>query len=131
MPKPQLDNVKRLLIDKKYLGASKGFVTMVFNARSGEPLELKPGRNGVSLNDFFHQFTPNQKGNVKYLGIDRANTYRIVVQKYIPNIIVCYDTFHLVSNMNDVLDKIRRRSMKHASYGYAYTSINSQNCSES
>ncbi len=81
-------------------------------------MELKPGRNGASFNDFFHRFTPNQKENVKYLGIDRANTYRIVVQKHIPNIIVCYDAFHLVSNLNDVLDKIRRSSMKHASYGY-------------
>ncbi len=41
LPKPQLDNVKGMLIDEKYLGASKGFVTMVLNARSGEPFGVK------------------------------------------------------------------------------------------
>lgn len=117
-PKPKLDNVRGVLIDEKYLGASKGFVTIVLDAMTGEPLELTPGRNGTNLNDFFNRFTPEQKENIKYLGIDRANTYRIAVQKHIPSIIVCYDAFHLVSNMNDVLDKIRRNSMKHATYGF-------------
>ena len=38
---------------------------------------------------------------------------------HLPHIHICYDVYHLVSNMNEVLDKIRRSIMKNAPYGLA------------
>ena len=32
---------------------------------------------------------------------------------------MCYDAYHFVRNMNEVLDKIRRATMKHPPYTYS------------
>lgn len=52
----------------------------------------------------------------KYLGIDRSNAYRSAALLHLPHIHICYDAYHLVSNMNEVLDKIRRFIMENAPY---------------
>lgn len=39
IPKPKNKDVESILIDEKHVGASNGFVTMVLNAKTGEPLE--------------------------------------------------------------------------------------------
>lgn len=57
-----------------------------------------------------------KKKKIKYLGIDRSNAYRAAAVRHIPHVKVCYDAYHLVSNMNEVLDRIRRFTMKHPSY---------------
>ena len=40
MPEPCMDNVEGIIIDEKYLGHTFGFVTLVLNAGTGEPLFL-------------------------------------------------------------------------------------------
>ena len=59
------------------------------------------------------RLTDNQKRSIKYLGIDRANAYRQAALKHLPDVKVCFDAFHLVSNMNDVVDKVRRAEFAH------------------
>ncbi len=85
--------------------------------KNGEPLELTRGRDGKCLDVFFNRFSKQEKQKIKYLGIDRSNAYRAVALLHLPHIHICYDAYHLVSNMNEVLDKIRRSIMKNAPYG--------------
>ena len=59
------------------------------------------------------RLTDKQKRSIKYLGIDRANAYRQAALKHLPDVKVCFDAFHLVSNMNDVVDKVRRAEFAH------------------
>ena len=117
IPKPKNKDVEGILIDEKYLGPSKGFVTMVMNAKTGEPLSLTSGRDSKCLDSFFKHLDEKDKQKIKYLGIDRSNAYRSATLQHLPHIHVCYDAYHLVSNMNEVLDKIRRTIMAHAPYG--------------
>jgi transposase len=116
IPKPKMTDVKGVLIDEKFLGSSQGFVTVCLNATTGEPLEMVRGRNSRCLDDFFNRFDEKERSKIKYLGIDRSNAYRAAAIKHLPHIKVCYDAYHLVSSMNQVLDKIRRFTMKHPSY---------------
>jgi transposase len=116
IPKPKLKNVQGVLIDEKFLGSSQGFVTVCLNAATGEPLEMVRGKNSHCLDSFFNKFNDEEKRKIKYLGIDRSNAYKAAAIRHIPHIKVCYDAYHLVSNMNEVLDKIRRFTLKHPSY---------------
>lgn len=116
IPKPKLENVQGILIDEKFLGASQGFVTVCLNAATGEPLEMVKGKDSHCLDNFFNRFDANEKSKIKYLGIDRSNAYKAAAIRHLPHIKVCYDAYHLVSNMNQVLDKIRRFTMRHPSY---------------
>lgn len=118
IPKPMMKDVQGVLIDEKHLGASQGFVTMCLNAATGEPLEIVKGKDSRCPDAFFNRFDEKEKSKIKYLGIDRSNAYRAAAVRHIPHIKVCYDAYHLVSNMNEVLDKIRRFTMKHPSYSF-------------
>ena len=89
---------------------------MCLNAATGEPLELVKGKDSHCLDDFFNRFDEKEKSKIKYLGIDRSNDYRAAALRHLPHIEVCYDAYHLVSNMNLVLNKIRCFTMKHPSY---------------
>ena len=113
LPSPCLDDIEGILVDEKYLGASHGFVTLVLNASTGEPLHMAPGKNAEALESFLKRLTDKQKRSIKYLGIDRANAYRQAALKHLPDVKVCFDAFHLVSNMNDVVDKVRRAEFAH------------------
>ncbi len=117
IPKPKLDHVQGLSLDEKCLGASKGFVTLAVNARTGEPLGMANGRDGHCLDHFFSHFSEKQKEEIKYLGIDRSNAYRAAALKSLPHVEVCYDAYHLAANMNETLDRIRRAVMKNSSNG--------------
>ena len=116
IPKPKMKNVQGILIDEKFLGSSQGFVTVCLNAATGEPLEMVRGRDSQCLDNFFSRFDEKERRKIKYLGIDRSNAYRAAAIRHLPHIKVCYDAYHLVSNMNQVLDEIRRFTMKHPSY---------------
>lgn len=116
IPKPKMQNVQGVLVDEKFLGSSQGFVTVCLNAATGEPLEMVRGKDSHCLDAFFNNFDNEEKRKIKYLGIDRSNAYRAAAIRHLPHIKVCYDAYHLVSNMNQVLDKIRRFTMKHPSY---------------
>lgn len=116
IPKPKMEDVQGVLIDEKYVGASQGFVTVCLNASTGEPLEMVRGKDCHCLDDFFNKFNDEEKSKIKYLGIDRSNAYKAAAIRHLPHIKVCYDAYRLVSNMNQVLDKIRRFTMKHPSY---------------
>lgn len=117
LPKPHLDRLDSILVDEKYLGSSFGFVTLVINARTGEPLHLSKGKDQNALDEFFSQLTNDQKKSIRCVGLDRGNAYGASVRKNIPHADIAYDPFHLVSNMNDVVDKVRRDEVKQAPYG--------------
>ena len=116
IPKPKMKDVQGILIDEKFLGSSQGFVTVCLNAATGEPLEMVRGRDSQCLDNFFSRFDEEERRKIKYLGIDRSNAYKAAAIKHLPHIKICYDAYHLVSNMNQVLDEIRRFTMKHPSY---------------
>ena len=100
IPKPKMTDVQGVLIDEKFLGSSQGFVTVCLNASTGEPLEMVRGKDSHCLDNFFNRFDEHEKKKIKYLGIDRSNAYRAAAVRHLPHINVCYDSYHLVSNMN-------------------------------
>jgi transposase len=104
-----LDGLEALLIDEKHIGTA-GFVTLVLNARSGELLWLAEGRGKDALIGFLTKLTNEQKASIKAVGIDRSGAYRSALQAYLPEADIVYDKFHLISNMGEVIDKVRRRT---------------------
>ncbi len=113
---PTKDGLDAIVVDEKYLGPTNGFVTLVINARSGEPLYMTPGKDKAALDGFFKSLSTEQKQTIRYIGIDRGNAYRASALANIPSIQICYDPYHLIANMNTVVDKMRRAAIKGASY---------------
>src|SRR5215210_1415611 len=113
LPEPQLDGLEALLIDEKHLGKA-GFVTLVLNARSGELLWLAEGRGQDALTGFFDKLSAAQKTGILAVGIDRSGAYRAAVEAHLPEADIVFDKFHLISNLGEVIDKVRRRTQAQA-----------------
>ena len=115
-PEPTKDNLESIVVDEKYLGPTCGFVTLVVNARSGEPLYMAPGKDRTALDGFFKSLSAQQRQSIHCIGIDRGNASLAPALANIPDIRICYDPYHLIANMNAVVDKMRRAAIKGASY---------------
>lgn len=113
LPAPRLDGLEALLIDEKHLGKA-GFVTLVLNARSGELLWLAEGRGKDALKGFFAKLTAGQKESIAAVGIDRSGAYRAAVEAHLPQADIVFDKFHLISNLGEVIDRVRRRTQAQA-----------------
>lgn len=113
LPAPRLDGLEALLIDEKHLGKA-GFVTLVLNARTGELLWLAEGRGQAALDGFFAKLSPAQKASIVAVGIDRSGAYRAAVAAHLPSADIVFDKFHLISNLNEVIDQVRRRTQAQA-----------------
>lgn len=61
-----------MIIDEKYLGRDKKFVTCVIDGGTGEILWLKEGKGTASLDGFFRSLTPEQKEDIEVVSIDRG-----------------------------------------------------------
>jgi transposase len=109
LPAPRLDGLEALLIDEKHLGRA-GFVTLVLNARSGELLWLAEGRGQAALDGFFARLSKEQKASIAAVGLDRSGAYRAAVEVHLPQADIVFDKFHLISNLGEVIDKVRRRT---------------------
>ena len=122
LPEPRLDGIEALLIDEKHLGKA-GFITLVLNARSGElpfdrlrasslsrRLWLAQGRGKEALDGFFAKLSAEQKASIAAVGIDRSGAYRAAVEAHLPGADIVFDKFHLIANLGEVIDKVRRRT---------------------
>jgi transposase len=49
------------------------------------------------------------------VGIDRSGAYQAAVEAYLPNADIVYDWFHLVMNVNQAVDEVRRTQFRKAS----------------
>ncbi len=103
-----MNGLTGILVDEKYLGKRHGSVTLVLNAVTAEPIFTEAGRNGECLRDSFSSLTARQRADILYPGVDRASAFSSAARQYLPNVAICYDPYHLVSNMNDVVDSARR-----------------------
>jgi transposase len=122
LPEPQLEGLEALLIDEKHLGKA-GFITLVLNARTGElpfgrlrasslprRLWLAQGRGQEALDGFFAKLSPEQKASIAAVGIDRSGASRAAVEAHLPGADIVFDKFHLIANLSEVIDKVRRRT---------------------
>jgi len=114
LSEPKLDDLYAILIDETSIGKGHSYLTVVLNAETGEVLHLAEGKRKTSLEGFFNKLTESQKANIQAVGIDRSGSYQSVVKEQIPEAKIVYDKFHIVSNYNDVIDKIRREEWRQA-----------------
>jgi len=114
LPPPELDDLRCILIDEKYLGKSHGFVTVVINGDTGELLHMAKGKKKQSLESFFEQLSDPQIEAIEVAGIDRAGAYQAMVEQWLPECAIVYDRFHLVRNVNDAVDAVRRSEWRAA-----------------
>ena len=114
LPPPNLDGIRALLVDEKAVRRGHGYVTVVMDADTGEPLFVGEGKKKSTLAAFFELLSPSQKASIKAVCIDRAGSYRQAVLEHLPHAEIVYDKFHLTANLNAAVDEVRRQEWRAA-----------------
>lgn len=107
-PPPCFDGISKLLIDEKSISKGHSYVTIILNGETGELLHMQEGRKKESVETFFTQLSKEQRAGIVAVGIDRSGAYQAAVEDWLPNADIVYDRFHLVANVNQAVDEVRR-----------------------
>lgn len=102
------DNVKKLLIDEKSVRKGHHYVTVILDGETGELLHMREGKKKEAVVEFFQKLTPEQRAGIIAVGIDRAGSYQAAIEEWLPDADIVYDRFHLVMNVNQAVDEVRR-----------------------
>lgn len=108
-----LENRRFLIIDEKHLGVGQKYLTCVIDNK-GEMLFMARGRSKEVLSDFFRQMTQEQRNSVEAVSIDRSNAYYYAIKDYLPYAKICFDPFHIISNVNEAINAVRRTAHLYA-----------------
>ena len=114
-PEPKFDDLRAILVDEKSVLKNHRYVTVVLNADNGELLHMHDGKKKESLDAFFKKLTPKQRCSIQAVGMDRAGSYKKSVEQYLPKSDIVFDRFHLMMNINQAVDDVRRSEWNKAS----------------
>ena len=110
-----------LSIDEHYFPNSDYdglYMFIMMDFRTGELIDIYPDRKKSYLISKFSAIknrTYNDKthtselSRVKYISMDLNDYYKQVCKLYFPNAIICADEFHVIKNLNDYFDNVRKR----------------------
>ena len=62
-----------IIMDEKYLGHVRKFVTVVIDGYTGELLWLKEGKHEACLSEFFAGLNDEQRADIKFVSLDMSN----------------------------------------------------------
>lgn len=105
-----LGEVTYLGIDEIHLGTRLGFITVVRDMESGAVLFIGKGKGGEALEPFRKRIARRAR-HIKAVAMDMSNAYSAWVQKVLPEADIVYDHFHMIKQMNDRMDTLRRSTM--------------------
>ncbi|MBD3950129.1 ISL3 family transposase [Tuanshanicoccus lijuaniae] len=112
-PKVYLPTV--LCLDEVFipsLDIQSKYLTVMYDFENKKLVEVLPRRWENYLLNYFAQIPLEHRNRVEYVCIDMYKNYKIVAQQYLKKATICVDSFHVIKNLNDSLDRIRVRIMR-------------------
>lgn len=113
-------NFEHLSIDEKSFKKGHHYITVLSHPASGCVLDVEEGRTKESCKKLFNKsLTTEQLGKVEAISMDIRHGAQVwkafmqTAQELLPNASIVHDRFHLVKYLNDAIDKVRRREVKH------------------
>jgi len=100
--------VERIAIDEIAIQKGHRYMTVVVDLDTGEVLFTAEGRDHTCLKLFFRRLR-RARAKLKAIAVDMSSAYLKAIEDFGPSgVVVVHDRYHVVSNMNDVIDKVRR-----------------------
>jgi len=104
--------VRYVAIDEFAVRKKHRYMTTVMDSDSGEVLYVAEGRDYPCLKPFFDRIR-RAGAKLQTIAVDMWGGYRKAIELYAPaGVAVIHDAYHIVRDMNDVLDRIRRQEQR-------------------
>lgn len=100
--------VRRIAIDEIAVRKGYRYMTVVMDLDTGRVLYAAKGKGKGALKPFFARLR-RAGAKLKAIAMDMSEAFLSAVKEYWPKkVAIVHDHYHIVANMNDVLDKVRR-----------------------
>jgi transposase len=105
----KLTKVRFVAIDEVSVRKGQRYLTNVVDLESGEVIYSVEGRDTECLRPFFERINRSRKARLEAIAVDMSSAYLKAIELYAPpRVKIIHDRYHLVANMNHVLDEVRR-----------------------
>lgn len=101
LPLPPVEVPKTLGVDDFALHKGQNYGTILVNLEQHKPIALLPDREAETLANWLKEHP-----GVEVLSRDRSKTYKSAMCEAAPNAIQVADRFHLLKNLQEVLEKV-------------------------
>lgn len=105
----RLREVRRLGIDElSHRKGKKSYCCVLTDLDRGVHLDILPNRKKETLQAYFQQLGPNWCAQIQAVSCDMWSPYTEVAEEFFPQADICIDRFHVVVQLNQVLDRFRK-----------------------
>lgn len=104
---------KVICIDEFYFSrhSKNKFACLLIGFKNGLVLDVLESRKKRYLKSYFRMIDQKERDAVQFISMDMYDNYREIAKIYFPNALCCADSFHVIKNINDALNKIRCKVM--------------------
>lgn len=96
-------------VDEIWLGKTVGFLTVVTNLETREPLWFGRERKKETLDQFFQEeLSLRQRRGIASACVDMWRPFKLSIEQWAPNCRIVYDKFHIMQHANAAVDEVRR-----------------------
>jgi transposase len=105
---------KHLSLDEKSFSKGHQYISVLSSPLAGCVIDVVAGRNKQATKALLEQvITPENRDFVETVSLDMWKAYLSSVEEILPKADIVHDRFHLIKYLNDAIDKVRRREVKH------------------
>jgi transposase len=104
---PDLKSIQYIGVDEFSIRKGHKYMTIFINLETGEIIHAAEGKSMESVIPFLLQLK-EKAPLLKAMAMDMNAAYASAVEKYLPDIDVVFDRFHVVGLLNKAIDDIRR-----------------------
>ena len=100
--------VRRIAIDEIAVRKGSKYMTVVLDLDTGEVLYTALGKDQKALAGFFARLR-RARAKLEAIAVDMSPAYARAIKEYWPGeVAIVHDHYHVVANMNEVIDQVRR-----------------------
>jgi transposase len=104
----------RLGVDEKAVAKGHVYMTLVCDLETSTIEHVAEERKRASLEQYFEQFTTQERAAIKAVALDMWAPYEDAVRAHVPKADekIVFDPFHIMKHMNEAVDRTRRREQR-------------------
>jgi len=112
---PDYEGLCILAVDEIAVRKGHNYLTVVLDYLSGRVVFVGKDHKAKTLKRFFNKLTTKQRKSIEAVVMDMWKPFVKAVKKKLPNALIVFDLFHVVSQFNRIIDKIRNSEFRKAS----------------
>ena len=112
--RPRDVTFKHLSLDEKSFRKGHQYISVLSSPLAGCVIDVAEGRDKQAAKTLLEQvIAPENRDFVETVSVDMWKAYLTSVEEILPSANIVHDRFHLIKYLNDAIDKVRRREVKH------------------